>query len=296
MCLQREDLAIFVREEKVCTHSSRIYCGNENLLYVLEESGSKFCFYCCEDERQEPRHPMTRNKVVGADLAYHSSQGMAVLLGQAADANVPADQLTMILSRKTRSELYEYLSQMQAMLRQNPEQARQTLVENPQLTRALFLMEIILGMVNNPLGDIAPKGIAHPGMLPPKFDGMSSMDQSNVQPGRLGANGIPRPAAPTGPLPYNPMHGAYPVDSTSAPLAASAVADPRLVSGGPPGDPRRQHYPISGPAPMAPTPRPMVAASFNTQQPTLSNLTQSTLPSIPGMTPEQQQGKSICLA
>ena len=236
---------------------------------------------------------MSRSKVVGADLAYHSSQGMAVLLGQTADASIPADQLTMMLSRKTRSELYDYLSQMQAISRQNPDQARQILIDNPQLTRALFLMEIILGMVNNPLGDIAPKGIAHPGMIPPKYDGVSSIDQPNVQPVRHGVNGIVRPAAPAGSLPFNSMHGAYPVDSTSGSLAAPAIADPRLVSGGPPGDPRRQHYTISAPAPMAPAPRPMVAASVN-NQPTLTNLTQNTLPSIPGMTPEQQQGESLC--
>lgn len=279
---------IFDLEEKVSGLASCICNDSGIFFHVLSAIVVEFCSNFRADERQEPRHPMSRSKVVGADLAYHSSQGMAVLLGQTADASIPADQLTMMLSRKTRSELYEYLSQMQTISRQNPDQARQILIDNPQLTRALFLMEIILGMVNNPLGDIAPKGIAHPGMIPPKFDGVSSIDQPNVQPVWHGVNGSARPAAPAGSLPYNPMHGAYPVDSTSG---APAITDPRLVSGGPPGDPRRQHYAMSAPAPMAPAPRPMVAASVN-NQPTLTNLTQNTLPSIPGMTPEQQQGRS----
>jgi cleavage stimulation factor subunit 2 len=202
------------------------------------------------DVDMRARRATSRTKLVGADLAYHSSQGMSVLLGQDPTPSAPADQLTKMLARKTRSELYEYLAQMQSLLHQNPQQARRMLVDNPQLARALFHMEIILGMVSNPMGDIAPKGIAPPGVLPVprQFDGM---DQPP------------------------PHYGAPP----------PAPIDPRLA-GGPaaaaPIDPRRPQPMVSAvaPAPMNAGPRPMVSAA--TGGPVLPPGT------VPGMSTDQQ--------
>ncbi|GAB4815397.1 hypothetical protein N2152v2_002443 [Parachlorella kessleri] len=118
------------------------------------------------------RRPV-RNRMVGADLAYHASHGMSTLLGQPAQPGAPADATSVMLARKTRQELWEYLNQMKSLVQQNPQQARQILVQNPQLTKALFQTEIILGLVANPLGDVAPKGIAPPDMFPraPHFGG-----------------------------------------------------------------------------------------------------------------------------
>ena len=95
---------------------------------------------------------------MGGDLAYHSSLGVATLLGAPMPPGTPADQLTTVLARKTRSELYEYLNQMKGLMQANPTQARQLLADNPSLTKALFQAQVILGMVGNPLGDVAPKG------------------------------------------------------------------------------------------------------------------------------------------
>ncbi|KAG7670067.1 hypothetical protein KSW81_008205 [Nannochloris sp. 'desiccata'] len=216
-----------------------------------------------------PEELLPEQKLVGGDLAYHSSQGMSVLLGQDPTPNAPADQLTKMLARKTRSELYEYLAQMQSLLHQNPQQARRMLVDNPQLARALFHMEIILGMVSNPMGDIAPKGVAPPGLLP-------------IPPQRQGFDGgMEQPP---------PHYG--------APVPAPAPIDPRLAvaaAGGPPPmaaaaapiDPRRQQQQqqqpmISAvaPVPMNAGPRPMVSVAVG-GPPSVPGV-------VPGMNPDQQ--------
>lgn len=215
------------------------------------------------------RRAANRQKVVGGDLAYHSSQGMSVLLGQPDQPNAPADQLTLILARKTRSELYEYLSQMQALLAQHPHQARQLLIDSPQLARALFQMEIILGMVSNPLGDVAPKGAAPPNLV-------TAVQQHQQQ------YAMPMPPPPP------PMQ-------QQAPVVVVTASDPRLGGGRvPAADPRLMAAggPMGGVAP-----RPMVSvASQQSQQqqavvgaPPARGSGGSGMPVVPGMTTEQQQ-------
>jgi cleavage stimulation factor subunit 2 len=182
---------------------------------------------------------------------------MNVLLGQDPVPNAPADHLTKMLARKTRSELYEYLSQMQSLLHQNPQQARRLLVDNPQLARALFHMEIILGMVSNPLGDIAPKGAAPLGM---------------------GS----QPRHPEGMDQPPPHYGGAP---------PPVPIDPRLAGGAPaavPIDPRRQQPPPQpmvsavAPVPMNAGPRPMVSVAATGGPPSLAP------GAVPGMSTDQQ--------
>ncbi|KAI7839879.1 hypothetical protein COHA_006359 [Chlorella ohadii] len=96
------------------------------------------------------RRPM-RDRVVGGDLSYHASHGVATLLAAPLPPGAPADSITHLLARRSRSELYDYLAQMQGLLQRNPGQARQILANNPALTKALFQMQVILGMVSNPL-------------------------------------------------------------------------------------------------------------------------------------------------
>ena len=227
------------------------------------------------DRGGEDRHrrAAARSKLVGGDLSYHSSQGMSVLLGHPAQPNAPADQLTSILARKTRSELYEYLSQMQTLLQQNPQQARQVLADNPQLVRGLFQMEIILGMVSNPLGDIAPKGVAPPGILPPRpGEHPLPMDGPPPMHGMPPAYGHPHPNG--GPPPQYLPPPQYMAEGP-------APMDPRL--GGAPAapiDPRLQAAPMPVPIPMTSAPRPMISAAMGG------------LPGpgvVPGAIPDQQQ-------
>lgn len=57
------------------------------------------------------------------------------------------DQISSTLARMSRPELYNILAQMKALIEQNSAQARQILVQNPQLTKALFQAQVALGMV-----------------------------------------------------------------------------------------------------------------------------------------------------
>eukprot|EP01018_Ginkgo_biloba_P019288 Gb_13366 [translate_table: standard] len=57
------------------------------------------------------------------------------------------DPLTIHLASMSKSQLYEVLSDMKALIQQNQQQARQILVVNPQLPKALFQIQIMLGMV-----------------------------------------------------------------------------------------------------------------------------------------------------
>ncbi|CAN7054380.1 unnamed protein product [Brassica rapa subsp. trilocularis] len=59
------------------------------------------------------------------------------------------------LAGMTKSQLYGIMSQMKALIDQNHEQAREILIQNPLLTKALFQAQIMLGMVQPP--QVVPK-------------------------------------------------------------------------------------------------------------------------------------------
>lgn len=64
---------------------------------------------------------------------------------------VGTDVLTSHLAGMSRHQLYQIVSQMKDLIHQNQQQARQILIANPQLTKALFQAQIMLGMVRPPL-------------------------------------------------------------------------------------------------------------------------------------------------
>uniref|UniRef100_A0A2P2IRE5 Uncharacterized protein MANES_01G011100 n=1 Tax=Rhizophora mucronata TaxID=61149 RepID=A0A2P2IRE5_RHIMU len=60
------------------------------------------------------------------------------------------DGFSSELAGMTKSQLYDIMSQMKALIDQNKQQAREILVQNPPLTKALFQAQIMLGMVHSP--------------------------------------------------------------------------------------------------------------------------------------------------
>lgn len=60
------------------------------------------------------------------------------------------DALTIHLAGMSRHELYDIILQMKDFILQNQQQAREILTSNPQLIKALFQIEIILGLVRAP--------------------------------------------------------------------------------------------------------------------------------------------------
>ncbi|XP_020231700.1 cleavage stimulating factor 64 [Cajanus cajan] len=80
----------------------------------------------------------------GAQFGIQSNQNS--LQNQSALAH---DPLTLHLAKMSRSQLTEIISELKGMATQNKELARQLLLSRPQLPKALFQAQIMLGMVTS---------------------------------------------------------------------------------------------------------------------------------------------------
>lgn len=87
----------------------------------------------------------------------------------------------------SKSQLYDIMSQMKILTEQNQQQAKQILIDNPALTKALFQAQIMLGMVN------PPKAV--PSMQPAPSQPLQQSVQP-VQPQSTPAPSLPVQAAP----------------------------------------------------------------------------------------------------
>ncbi|KAH6796071.1 hypothetical protein C2S51_037057 [Perilla frutescens var. frutescens] len=104
-------------------------------------------------------HP-SLHQPVGDSVAMAAATVMAGSLGSAQTASIPnqiglqnpsllgTDPLTRHLAKMPRSQLTEILSELKALATQNKEQARQLLLAIPNLPKALFQVEIMLGIVS----------------------------------------------------------------------------------------------------------------------------------------------------
>ncbi|KAG9448933.1 hypothetical protein H6P81_008898 [Aristolochia fimbriata] len=64
-----------------------------------------------------------------------------------AGKQIAGDNLTSQLAGMSKNQLYDVMSQMKALIEQNQQQARQILVENPLLTKALFQVSFKLDVL-----------------------------------------------------------------------------------------------------------------------------------------------------
>ncbi|XP_042436125.1 cleavage stimulating factor 64-like isoform X2 [Zingiber officinale] len=94
---------------------------------------------------------------IGFPFAATAANAMAAALGGAQTSNTQNmlhnhsgngnDSLTHYLSRLSRHQLLEIMSEMKTLTTQNKPLVRQLLQSSPQLTKALFQAQVILGMV-----------------------------------------------------------------------------------------------------------------------------------------------------
>uniref|UniRef100_A0A0D9XPM2 RRM domain-containing protein n=1 Tax=Leersia perrieri TaxID=77586 RepID=A0A0D9XPM2_9ORYZ len=94
---------------------------------------------------------------VGLPSAIHAASVMAGILGGAQTANVQNglpvqyglgnDPLTHYLARMSKHQLYEIMSELKSLTTQNKELSNKLLQGIPQLPKALFQAQIMLGMV-----------------------------------------------------------------------------------------------------------------------------------------------------
>ncbi|XP_010537452.1 PREDICTED: formin-like protein 20 [Tarenaya hassleriana] len=129
------------------------------------------------------------------------------------DGSLPAN-----LAGMTKSQLYDIMSQMKALIDQNQQQAREILIQNPVLTKALFQAQIMLGMVQPPqvIPKIEPQASQQPQQshqaVPPKSNIQTPI--SSVQ------GGLQEPIVttqPQAPLRKHPMPQPMPMPPSSVP-------------------------------------------------------------------------------
>ncbi|XP_057773039.1 cleavage stimulating factor 64 isoform X2 [Salvia miltiorrhiza] len=66
-----------------------------------------------------------------------------------AGKQISGDGVPPSLAGMSKNQLYDIMCQMKALIEQNKQQARQILIQNPALTKALFQAQIMLGMVQS---------------------------------------------------------------------------------------------------------------------------------------------------
>lgn len=135
---------------------------------------------------------------VGVGAAAAAAGTMAQWLGGPARPGPTSDAVNAVLGGLSPLQLYDLMAQMRAMITANPGQARHTLISNPQLTKALFQAQILLGMVKPPPGGPPapgpgpgpagppPPGLPLPGGGPPPGP-QGGLGAAEGQQGRLGA-------------------------------------------------------------------------------------------------------------
>ncbi|KAG8385075.1 hypothetical protein BUALT_Bualt03G0003800 [Buddleja alternifolia] len=186
-------------------------------------------------------------------------------MGLQSQSLLGTDPLTRYLAKLSRSQLTEIVSDFKAMATQNKEQTRQLLLTVPNLPKALFQAEIMLGMVS------------------PQMLQMPNIRQASAQPLQsLVQSAQTLPGLP--PLPQNKMQaGLLPQVSAGVPIQYAAVQQlptqsqiqrPQLVQ-----NQALQQGQLLG-ASSLPSVRPHSLGGPHTYAPTSSSLNQQVLPPL----------------
>ena len=183
--------------------------------------------------------------MVSAAEAAQAAQGMAAAVGST-NLGPGQDQITDALSKMPRAALFDIMAQMKGLIQQNQQQARQILVTNPSLTRALFQAQILLGMLKNPLSADAVQQTGLPQAPPQPVPQPVPTPQQQFQPPHIPSQHQHAPA-------MRPQH--VPSVNPNAPFPAQDMqAQPQLQQGGLPGAPQLMRHAPGQPMPGMLTP------------------------------------------
>ncbi|XP_004512857.1 cleavage stimulating factor 64-like [Cicer arietinum] len=218
-----------------------------------------------------------------------------------AGKQVSGDGLSVNLAGMSKNQLYDIISQMKNLIEQNKQQARQILIQNPMLTKALFQAQIMLGMVQSPqaVPKVQPVGqqTIQPSIQPaPLLPGQGgTQDQAGVSkthiPPRKPQNQHPVPVSYAG-FPAT-SHQSHPVAAHSLPMPQQPKGHPTPQVAPPSVQQSSQLPNISPPSvhsssqPLHPTQMPM--ASNQVQQP----LQAPGFPHMPLQPPPQLRPPSV---
>ncbi|KVI07819.1 hypothetical protein Ccrd_013816 [Cynara cardunculus var. scolymus] len=209
---------------------------------------------------------------------------------------VTGDGLSMNLAGMSKNQLYDIMSQMKTLIEQNQDQARQILIQNPLLTKALFQAQIMLGMLQPPqeIPNIQPAGSQHPQQATPPaqqpnaqatpLPGQSNLRDPTSAPTQQNQANKPMPSSSVSPS--NPSLPSHPLQSTqlsrshlnaqTAPIPSPQSSQLSNMAALPP------HYSSQAPSALQPT---MPAVTTPLQQP----LHISNMPHLPLQPPLPSQ-------
>eukprot|EP00898_Chlorokybus_atmophyticus_P001529 jgi/Chlat1/2377/Chrsp17S02644 len=257
----------------------------------------------------QPTAPVIGHVVAGAAAAAVATalggapppfmNGNPPVNGSAAAEPTGSDAITNTLANMTKTELWEIMNQLKGLIMQNQQGARSILVQNPQLTKALFQAQIMLGMVRP-----AQQGPRTPPPQPvPQLPAPQQPQQPQLMPSAAPPptqQGHVRPSAPPSsapaqqPLPY----GMQPPAPPSYPAGSIPLARPAMPPGMP-GMPPALHGPGYGaPPPLPPQQRPtqpMPHKQDDAQQRALLEQVMKLTPQEIALLPPQQQQQVLQL-
>ncbi|XP_062181159.1 cleavage stimulating factor 64-like [Phragmites australis] len=141
------------------------------------------------------------------------------------------EALAAQINAMTRSEMYDMMSQMKAMIDHNQETVRRMLVDNPDVTRALFRAQVVLGMVKMPK-TAQSTDVAQPTVAPTAPSPVKAAAQDHVS--------LPQPSLPANPQSVAQHSGSFP--SASSNVASSMDLPP--MSANPPQSAQAKGYPF----------------------------------------------------
>ncbi|XP_057754331.1 cleavage stimulating factor 64-like [Arachis stenosperma] len=166
------------------------------------------------------------------------------------EKRISGDGLTANLAGMSKNQLYDIMSQMKNLIEQNQQQARQILIQNPILTKALFQAQIMLGMVQPPqtvpkVQPIVPQN-TQPSVQP-------SIQPSPLLPGQGGSQDQAGVSQPQIPLRKHPNQPPPLVSSTAVPAMSHQSQPMAAHSSQMPQQPKGHLAPqvSSGPLPQS---------------------------------------------
>lgn len=178
------------------------------------------------------RGTMRADAPVGAEHAkYAQTTGMAHAFegGSMTPTGAAMDLLTKRVADLTPTQMYEIMSQMKQMQQSDPTQARTLLIQNPQLSLALFQAQLVLGMVKPPSSAApaqAPAARAPAAAPPPAHQAAPVAPHMMQQQPVRGRGGVPPPPPPVRQVVPPPP---APVAAAAAPAADQQQALLRQV-------------------------------------------------------------------
>lgn len=157
-----------------------------------------------------------------------------------AGKQVSGDGLPPSLAGMSKNQLYDIMSQMKTLIEQNKHQAKEILIQNPALTRALFQAQIMLGMVQSPQASLAISSTAPQNPQPPAVPTQQPNIQASApisgpigqnqirkqQPAQMMPNVQAQPIPPTKPQPEHMPSHPLPLQRPKGPLGGQSTPMP----------------------------------------------------------------------